>query len=106
VIDNGVPALSNSVSFSVAVGEVNLAPTLPTIGAQNVNEGATLSLSITATDPDLPANVLTYTLISPPSGASINPTSGAFTWTPTEGSRSRHIPDHRSGERQCFIAID
>src|SRR5205807_2253325 len=39
----------------------------------------------TATDPDLPANTLTFTLSGTvPEGAAIGATSGVFTWTPTE----------------------
>ena len=36
----------------------------------------------TATDSDIPANVLTFSLVSPPSGASINSASGLFNWRP------------------------
>src|SRR5439155_23183562 len=36
-----------------------------------------------SSDLDLPANILTYQLVSPPAGASING-SGVITWTPTE----------------------
>ncbi|MGB8362435.1 MAG: Ig-like domain-containing protein, partial [Acidimicrobiia bacterium] len=35
-------------------------------------------------DPDTPLNTLTYSLTGAPSGAAINPTTGIFTWTPTE----------------------
>jgi Flp pilus assembly protein TadG len=38
----------------------------------------------TATDSDIPANVLTYQLINPPTGASIS-TNGVITWTPNAG---------------------
>ena len=37
-----------------------------------------------ATDPDLPANALTYSLIGAPVGATIDPGTGVFSWTPTE----------------------
>ena len=58
---------------------------LAAIGNQTINEGATLTLTATATDADSPANTLTYSLVSPSlRGASINLSSGAFTWTPTE----------------------
>jgi hypothetical protein len=49
-----------------------------------VNELATLTFTASATDADLPANTLTYSLIGAPSGAAINSTTGVFSWTPTE----------------------
>ncbi len=33
---------------------------------------------------DLPANTLTFSLSGEPAGASIDPNTGVFTWTPTE----------------------
>ncbi|MBP7031561.1 MAG: tandem-95 repeat protein, partial [Anaerolineaceae bacterium] len=42
------------------------------------------SFTATATDADVPANTLAFSLVGAPAGASINPTTGAFTWTPTE----------------------
>jgi hypothetical protein len=83
-MDNGAPPLSDTRSFSVIVNEVNTAPAVNPIASQSVNEGATLSFTVTASDADVPANAFTYALVSPPSGASINPTTGVFTWTPTE----------------------
>src|SRR6185369_14221440 len=67
----------------VVVTEVNTAPVLPTISQQTVAEGILLSVNDAATDSDIPANTLSYSLINPPSGASING-SGLITWTPTE----------------------
>src|SRR3989442_5141904 len=50
-----------------------------------IDEGSTLVVTNTATDPDVPANVLTFSLgTNAPAGASINPTNGVFTWTPNE----------------------
>jgi hypothetical protein len=83
VTDNGTPALSATNSFTVTVNELNVAPTLPSIGSQTVNELSTLSVTNTATDIDLPANTLTYLLLAGPANASIG-TSGIITWTPTE----------------------
>ncbi|MBI4323715.1 MAG: hypothetical protein HY674_00455, partial [Chloroflexi bacterium] len=62
---------------------VNTAPVLAAIGNQTINEGATLTLTASATDADSPANTLTYSLVSPPAGATINPLTGVFSWTPT-----------------------
>ena len=85
VTDNGAPALSDSKSFSVTVNEVNTAPVLSAIANKTVNEGSLLTFTATATDADLPANTLTYSLAAgAPAGASINASTGVFSWTPTE----------------------
>src|SRR5204863_3093422 len=60
------------------------APVLAAIANQTVNEGVSLSVSLSASDPDMPANTLTYSLVSGPSGAAVNPSSGVFSWTPGE----------------------
>ena len=84
VTDNGTGNMTDSETFTITVGDANLAPVLAAIGNQSVNEGATLSFTATATDADLPANTLTYSLSGTvPTGASIT-TGGVFTWTPTE----------------------
>src|SRR6185369_2755541 len=67
----------------VVVTEVNTAPVLPTVSQQTVAEGTLLGVNDAATDSDIPANTLTYSLVNPPSGVSING-SGLITWTPTE----------------------
>jgi hypothetical protein len=63
----------------------NQAPVLATIGNKNVNELDTLAFTASATDADIPAQTLTFSLDAGyPTGASINPSTGAFTWIPTE----------------------
>lgn len=44
--------------------------------------GITLTVANPATDPDLPAQTLTWGLLAPPAGASINATNGVFSWRP------------------------
>ena len=78
-------SLHSDQSLTVTVNEVNIAPVLAAIGNQAVNELATLTFTATATDADLPANTLTYSLTGAPTGAGINASTGAFSWTPTEG---------------------
>src|SRR5207247_1976028 len=68
VTDNGTPALSATNSFTVVVNEVNSAPVLTVPPSQTINELSTLVLTNTATDTDLPANTLTFALVSGPSG--------------------------------------
>ena len=77
-------ALSDEEEIEITVNEVNVAPILAAIGDKNVNEGTLLSFTATATDADLPANALTFSLQGTvPTGAQIT-SAGAFTWTPTE----------------------
>jgi hypothetical protein len=66
------------------VNEVNSAPALTVPANQTIDELTTLSVSASATDPDLPTNTLTFSLVSPPSGLTINPANGAISWTPDE----------------------
>lgn len=84
VTDDGSPPLSATNTFAVTVDEVNTAPILAVPSDQTINELTTLSVSASATDSDIPANTLTFSLLSPPSGMSINLASGAINWTPTE----------------------
>jgi VCBS repeat-containing protein len=84
VTDNGTPNLSDFELIQITVNEVNLAPTLNPIGNKSGAQLTLISFTATATDPDLPANTLTFNLDAGfPSGASINASTGAFTWTPT-----------------------
>src|SRR5438552_3256785 len=84
VTDNGVPALSATNSFTVIVTEVNSAPVLTVPANQMFAELTTLNVSASATDSDIPSNTLSFALVSAPLGMSINPVSGAITWTPGE----------------------
>src|SRR5205823_1417981 len=84
VTDNGVPALSATNSFTVTVNDVNVARGLSVPADQTIDEQTTLSVSASATDADLPANTLTFALVSAPTGMTINPASGAISWTPSE----------------------
>jgi len=75
--------LSDTKSFTVVVTEANSAPVLSAIGDQIAFAGAQLTLTNSATDGDVPANMLTYSLDpSAPAGAFIDPENGLFTWTP------------------------
>jgi hypothetical protein len=44
--------------------------------------GATLTVTNSASDADLPPQILTYNLINPPIGVGINPGNGLLTWRP------------------------
>jgi hypothetical protein len=79
VKDDGQPSLSATQSFQIVVSEINTAPVLPIQTNQFVVDELTqLVVTNTAIDSDLPANVLTYTLLNAPTGASID-TNGIIT---------------------------
>lgn len=83
VADDGSPSLSDEEEITVTVNEVNAAPELAAIPNQTVTATQLLTFASSGTDPsDLPANSLTYSLIGAPVGASIDPGTGAFSWTP------------------------
>ncbi len=84
VTDNGVPNLADSETITVTVNEVNVAPVLDPVGNKTVDELVALGFTATASDVDLPANTLTFSLSGMvPAGASIT-AGGVFSWTPTE----------------------
>jgi hypothetical protein len=86
--DSGTPALSASTSFTVLVNEVNSAPVLSVPPNKAIHGRATLVVTNTATDPDVPADTLSFELVSAPEGVSLDPSSGVLTWTPLEAQRS------------------
>jgi cold shock CspA family protein len=51
-----------------------------------------IGFTATATDPDLPANTLAFSLVGAPPGAVIT-SGGVFTWTPTESQDGIHTFD-------------
>jgi hypothetical protein len=62
----------------------NHPPVLAPIADRTMVAEETLTFANSATDPDVPANALTFSLDpNAPSGATINATSGGFKWTPS-----------------------
>ena len=84
VTDDGTPTLTDTETITVTVNETNNNPVLDPIGDQTIDEQTLLTFTATASDVDLPANTLTFTLTGEPTGATIDPVTGVFTWTPTE----------------------
>ena len=85
VTDSGTGNLVDSEMFTITVNDVNVAPVLGTIGNQSVNELVNLSFTAIATDTDLPADTLTFSLdaASLAAGMTIDANTGVFSWTPT-----------------------
>jgi hypothetical protein len=84
VTDDGVPPLSATNTVSLTVTKVNNPPTLAAIPDATLPEGSPWTSTATGQDLDLPMQTLGYTVVSGPAGLTINPTSGALSWTPTE----------------------
>lgn len=83
VWDNGTPQLGAFRTFTVTVLDANGAPLFGGVEPQSIRAGKTLSLQLTATDADLPAQTLTYSLVGTvPAGLTINATTGLVSWIP------------------------
>ncbi|MBN1506436.1 MAG: fibronectin type III domain-containing protein [Sedimentisphaerales bacterium] len=76
--------LSNVVSATTAASG-NHAPVMQAIGEQSVMENATLTFAVRATDAD--GDPLSYSARNVPAGASFDPATQTFTWTPTAAQR-------------------
>lgn len=84
VTDNGVPPLTATQQFTVVVIDTNLPPVLAAIGNQTIVEGNTLTLTNSATDPDVPANALAFTLgANAPAGMTLGTNDGILLWSPS-----------------------
>ena len=60
----------------------NQPPVLAAVSDQTILAGQTLLVTNLASDPNVPPLPLTFSLSNPPAGASINATSGVFSWRP------------------------
>jgi hypothetical protein len=82
--DNGAPPRTSTLHVTVNVTEVNSPPRLSPLPAQSVAQGETWTVQLQATDPDVPANHLAFSLDpGAPDGAQVDPATGLMTWTPS-----------------------
>jgi len=61
---------------------VNTPPMLPAISERSMIAGATLTITNVASDAESPPQSLTYSLLSPVNGATLNSSNGIFVWRP------------------------
>ena len=80
VSDDGTPSLSDTKPLSIFVHEVNQPPSASAPGSAMIHAEIPTTISLSATDGDLPAQALTFTISPALPGAEI--TSNALTWTP------------------------
>lgn len=82
VTDNSGFSYTNSVNVHIIAPSANTAPVLAPIANTNINVGVNLSITSQATDSDIPAQTLTYTLPTAPVNATIGSANGVVAWRP------------------------
>jgi hypothetical protein len=70
------------VTFVGAATTANLPPTLAPVANSTIGAGMTLTITNVATDPNIPALPLTFSLLTGPTNATLNSSSGIFSWQP------------------------
>jgi hypothetical protein len=68
-------------TITIIVKDLNRPPVMDSIGHMVVDEGMWLSFDVHASDPD--GDPITYYSGNLPAGATIDPVTGRFSWTPT-----------------------
>jgi len=81
IISNTVSS-TNSTYALLIVTAANTAPILSPVSDTNIIAGVALSITNVATDSDVPAQTLTFSLLSAPGNATLDPNSGIFSWRP------------------------
>jgi hypothetical protein len=84
VTDSGTPSLSATQVFNIVVLETNEPPILAPIPDYTIHEGIALVFTNLANDIDFPLNTLSFGLSDAPAGATLDPVTGLFSWTPSE----------------------
>ena len=112
VTDDGEPALTDTESISITVGSVNRAPVLSVIGDKTIDEGGSLTFTVSGSDPD--GDTLTYNAENLPAGASFDPLTREFNWETTTGDAGDYsvlfsvaddgIPS-KSDTEEIFISV-
>jgi hypothetical protein len=88
VVDDGTPSRSDSETITVTVNNVNRAPVLDPIGDKSTDEGVKLSFAVSATDAD--GDALSFSVSNLPTGATFDPATRIFSWTPGYDQSGSH----------------
>lgn len=83
--------LSTTRQIAVTVTDTNRAPSLTSPGNRTTNENVAVSFTLSGSDPDT-GQTLTYSMTNAPAGATLNPATGAFSYTPGFGVASQAQP--------------
>ena len=96
VVSDG--SLTDSTDVTIAVNETNKPPVLTVPGPQTAREGSLVTFTVDATDADLPINNMTYSASGLPPGATFDPATRIFSWTPGTGQAGTYTAS--------FVATD
>lgn len=87
--DNGIPPLSTTKYILFEI--IDQSPTISSSPPSTVLEHALYQYDVDAIDPDIPfGDILTYQLLTYPSGMTINPQNGLIGWTPGDFDVGNH----------------
>lgn len=84
VVDNGLPSVTATAEFSIAVREVNSAPVWDPISNRRVEPGDVVRVALRAEDSDWPVNRVRYELLEGPLGMVMTP-DGELIWSTNPG---------------------
>jgi len=87
--NNGIPTEDDFATLSFLITG-NSPPVLDPIGDKSVNVGTELAFQVTASDPDLPPNTLALSATNLPAGATFDPATGVFSWTPSASQLGKY----------------
>ena len=74
---------SAPATINITIRPVNDPPVIAVIPVQSVPEETQMILDLSASDVDLPAQSISFSLVDGPTGMAVSPT-GRITWTPAE----------------------
>ncbi len=81
VLNNVGQVTSSSATLTVS-SSANTAPTLNAVSDRTITPGTSLSITNVASDSDSPAQTLTFALLTAPTNATLNTSSGVLAWRP------------------------
>ena len=96
--------LSASQNVVITVANINLPPIIDPIGDKTVAEGSALSFVISATDPD--GNTITYLATGLPQGATFDPNTRTFSWTPDYTQSGTYTVTFTASDGSLFSSQD
>ena len=107
------PGGTTPFAGTVQVNEINEPPVVDPITPVAITSGVPFSTTATASDPDLPVNAFTWSLLGEPAGMSIDPGTGLISWpNPVVGNYSITVtttdngPGTLSGSSTWNLAVD